>query len=98
LGKLLKLLHRVPAGYIELRRASGAIERRRLVFETSVNGVLVQPFAEDLAGLPALFDALEGDRVVALRIVGRATRYYSQSVPLQWLMGSLGASPSASHQ
>jgi len=98
LGKLLKLLHRVPAGYIELRRASGAVERRRLVFETSVNGVLVQPFAEDLAGLPALFDALEGDRVVALRIVGRTTRYYSQSVPLQWLTGSLGASPSASHQ
>ncbi|OLC49509.1 MAG: hypothetical protein AUH82_00365 [Chloroflexi bacterium 13_1_40CM_4_65_13] len=98
LGKLVKLLHRIPAGHIELRRASGAIERRRLVFETSINGVLVQPFAEDLAGLPALFDPQEGDRVVALRIVGRATRYYSRSVPLRWLTGSLGASPSASHQ
>jgi hypothetical protein len=84
-GRFLKLVYRIPAGYLELKRASGAIERRRLIFETSANGLLVQPFASRLSDLHALFQGSEGDRVVALRIVGEAPRYYRREISLRWL-------------
>ena len=85
LGRLAKLAYRIPAGYLELRRATGPVERRRLIFETSANGILVQPFAASLPDLKALFEGREGDRVVALRIVGEAARYYRPNISLRWL-------------
>jgi hypothetical protein len=84
LGRLLKFAYRIPPAYIELRRAGGTIERRRLILETSVNGILVQPFAAGLRDLAALFLG-RGDRVVALRIVGPAMPYYRETAALRWL-------------
>jgi hypothetical protein len=83
-GRLLKLLYRIPAGYLELKRASGAIERRRLIFETSVNGILVQPFAGALADLDVLFQGSDRDRVVALRIADEGVRPYHRDISLSW--------------
>jgi hypothetical protein len=91
-GRLFKLLHRIPPGYIEFRRAGGVTERRRLIFETSAGGILVQPFAAELKDLPALLEGSEGNRVVAVRIVGPAVRHYGQEVTLRWLAASVRAS------
>lgn len=85
LGSVVKLLHRIPAAFIELKRASGAIERCRLILETSANGILVQPFAADIADLPHLFEGANGDRVVALRLSGRALRFYKDELEVRWV-------------
>ena len=96
LGRLVKLLHRIPAGFIELKHGSGATERHRLNFETSTNGLLVQPFAANIESLPTLFRGADGDRVVALRITGRATRYYGEEISVQWLARSVRSDGPAS--
>jgi hypothetical protein len=95
LGQVVKLLHRIPAAFIELRRTSGAVERRRLILETAVNGILVQPFASDVGDLPAVLNGAEGDRVVALRLTGRGLRYYRKEMKLRWLVRNAQSSAAA---
>jgi hypothetical protein len=84
-GRLVKAAYRIANVQIELRRASGKVEQRRLLPATAVNGVLVEPFAGDVAELPALFEGRHPDRVVALRLTGGGLRYYQPGALLRWV-------------
>ena len=105
-GRLTKFGHRIPPGYIQLKRASGAVEQRRLLFDMAGSGLLIHPFATELRDLPALFEARDVDRVVALRVLGPATRFYRDDAPVSWLAeavpqaadGALGSAPSTSSE
>jgi hypothetical protein len=84
-GRLTKATHRIPAGYIQLKRESGAVEQHRLLLDMAGNGLLIHPFATELRDLSALFEGRDADRVIALRVVGPATRFYRDGAPVRWI-------------
>jgi hypothetical protein len=84
-GQLNKLLVRIPAAYLDLRRASGKTERARLTLETTVNGAFIEPYAREVADLSSFFEGAHPDRVVAMRISGRALRFYGSQTRIVWV-------------